>query len=289
MMWRDAGTPTGNPDAGFTDVATGTFFTEAVNWAKAEGITTGVSPTLFGPGTGMTRAMFVTLLWRAAGSPMGNADAGFTDVPAGAFFTEAVNWASATGVTTGTSATTFSPLDLINRGEGVTMLFRQPVDLQFLTLSDWHAQLDPLFVFGEGTFGGAAELSAYFDADRATNPNTITLTAGDAYGGSPPLAGFFDEEPAVRAMRLMGIDVDTLGNHNFDQGISHLQRMVTFAGAPAGLEPGDPFQYVSANLTNRDDNLTGVKDYIILERNGFKRSEERRVGKECRSRWSPYH
>jgi 5'-nucleotidase len=143
------------------------------------------------------------------------------------------------------------------------------VDLQFLTISDWHAQLDPLFVFGEGTFGGAAELSAYWDADRAANPNTVTLTAGDAYGGAPPLSGFFDEEPAVRAMRLMGFDVDTLGNHNFDQGISHLQRMITFAGASEDFEPGTPFRYVSANLKNRDDNLTGVEDYVILHRNGF--------------------
>ncbi len=38
---------------------------------------------------------------------------------------------------------------------------RRPVEIQFLAVSDWHAQLDPLFVFGEGTFGGAAELSAY--------------------------------------------------------------------------------------------------------------------------------
>ena len=64
----------------------------------------------------------------------------------------------------------------------------KPIDIQFLTLSDWHGQLDPLFVFGEGTFGGAAELAAYWDADRADNPNTITLTAGDAYGAAPPLS-----------------------------------------------------------------------------------------------------
>ncbi len=97
------------------------------------------------------------------------------------------------------------------------------VDLQFLTVSDWHAQLDSLSVFGEGTFGGAAELSTFFAQDRANNPNTLTLTSGDAYGASPPLSGFFDEEPAVRSMRLMGFDFDTFGNHNFDKGIEHLQ------------------------------------------------------------------
>lgn len=74
---------------------------------------------------------------------------------------------------------------------------REPVEIQFLSVSDWHAQLDPLFVFGVGNIGGAAELSAYWMADRMANPNTLTLTAGDAFGASPPLSSFFNEVPAV--------------------------------------------------------------------------------------------
>ncbi len=146
----------------------------------------------------------------------------------------------------------------------------QPIDIQFLAVSDWHGQLDPLFVFGEGTFGGAAELAAYWDADRAANPNTITLTAGDAYGAAPPLSSFFDEEPTVRVMRMMGFDVDTFGNHNFDDGIAGLQNLIDIAGDSPGHEAGRPFQYVSANLENRDDNLSGVEDFVILNRSGVK-------------------
>ena len=134
------------------------------------------------------------------------------------------------------------------------------VEIQFLSISDWHAQLDPLFVFGEGTFGGAAELSAYWMADRMANPNTLTLTAGDAYGASPPLSSFFNEEPAEQAMNLMGFDVDTFGNHNFDKGIAHLQQMINLAN----------FQYVSANLKNLDDNLSGVKAFEIFDVGGVK-------------------
>jgi 2',3'-cyclic-nucleotide 2'-phosphodiesterase (5'-nucleotidase family) len=145
-----------------------------------------------------------------------------------------------------------------------------PVDIQFLNISDWHAQLDPLFVFPVGNFGGAAELSTYFQQERANNPNTLTLTAGDAYGGSPPLSNFFDEEPAVRAMRLMGFDADTFGNHNFDAGIDHLQSMIDIAGDSPGHEDGRPFQYVSANLENRDDNLSGVKDFELFNMSGVK-------------------
>jgi 2',3'-cyclic-nucleotide 2'-phosphodiesterase (5'-nucleotidase family) len=146
-----------------------------------------------------------------------------------------------------------------------------PVEIRILTVSDWHGQLDPLFVFGEGTFGGAAELAVYFDAERADNPNSLTLTAGDAVGASPPLSNFFDEEPAVRSMRMMGFDADGFGNHNFDGGIADLQNLVDIANTPAGgAELGEPFQYVAANLENRDDNLSGVKDYEIFDVGGVK-------------------
>lgn len=139
---------------------------------------------------------------------------------------------------------------------------REPVTVQFLNLSDWHGQLDPI---GSPGVGGAAVLSAYFKADRLNYP-TLTLTAGDDFGASPPLSSFFDEVPAVLAQRLMGIQVGTLGNHNFDKGVDHLQEMVTLAGAPTSVDaPGTPMQYVSANLRNRDDELNGVRDFALFE------------------------
>jgi 5'-nucleotidase len=130
------------------------------------------------------------------------------------------------------------------------------VELQFLTVSDWHAQLDPL----AGGIGGAAVLSAYWQADRAANPNTLTLTAGDAFGASPPLSGFFNEQPAVLAMNQMGFHADTLGNHNFDRGIAHLQQMIDLAQS----------SYVSANLKHVEDNLTGVAPFEIFNVGGVK-------------------
>ncbi len=139
---------------------------------------------------------------------------------------------------------------------------QQPlVEIQLLTVSDWHAQLDPLSVTGIGNVGGAAVLSAYWQADRAANPNTLTLTAGDAYGASPPLSGLFNEEPAVLAMNLMGFDADTFGNHNFDKGIAHLQQMINLA----------EFPYVLANLKNVEGNLTGVVEpFKIFDVGGVK-------------------
>jgi 5'-nucleotidase len=137
--------------------------------------------------------------------------------------------------------------------------------IQILDISDWHAQLDP-----NGGIGGAAALSTYFDQHRAANPNTLTITAGDDFGASPPISSFFDEVPAILGERLMGIDIGTFGNHNFDRGIAHLQQMINLAGSTDPSVVGDPFSYVSANLQNRDDELTGVEDYKIFEIDGVK-------------------
>jgi 5'-nucleotidase len=114
-------------------------------------------------------------------------------------------------------------------------------------------------------------ISTLWKQDRESNPNTLTITAGDAYGAAPPLSGFFGEEPAIRAMRLMGFDVDTFGNHNFDRGVGHLQQMIDLARAPSSANlPGKPFDYVSANLSKRDENLTGVAPWRIFDVAGVK-------------------
>ncbi|BCS32132.1 bifunctional metallophosphatase/5'-nucleotidase [Luteitalea sp. TBR-22] len=141
--------------------------------------------------------------------------------------------------------------------------------MQFLTISDWHGQLDPLNVAGVGAVGGAAVLSTYFQQERATNPNSLTMTAGDAVGASPPISSFFGDVPTIEAMRLMGFSADALGNHNFDRGIAHLQQLIDVASASSG-QVGARFQYVSANLANRDANLSGVKDFEIFEVGGVK-------------------
>ena len=93
----------------FYDVPNNAYFYEAVKWAVKNGITTGVGNDLFAPEQPCTRAQIVTFLWRAAGSPepKGTA-AGMTDVVSGSYYEKAVAWAIENGITTGTTATTFS-------------------------------------------------------------------------------------------------------------------------------------------------------------------------------------
>ena len=110
---------------GFNDVKPGDYFYDAVSWAVEKGITTGTSATTFSPNASCTRAQIVTFLWRASGSPEPKtASNPFTDVAANAYYCKAVLWAVENGITTGTSATTFSPDAPCTRAQGVTFLWR---------------------------------------------------------------------------------------------------------------------------------------------------------------------
>ena len=108
----------------FTDVSSGAYYYDAVLWAVENGVTDGVTATLFAPDASCTRAQIVTFLWRAAGSPEPNGTSAFTDVPASAYYAKAVAWAVENGITTGTSDTTFSPDAPCTRGQSVTFLYR---------------------------------------------------------------------------------------------------------------------------------------------------------------------
>ena len=111
-------------DGLFRDVSANDYFYEPVKWAKENGITGGVSATLFAPHDGCTRAHTVTFLWRAAGSPEPKTTATFSDVVAGSYYAKAVSWAIENGITNGTSATTFSPDAICTRAHSVTFLYR---------------------------------------------------------------------------------------------------------------------------------------------------------------------
>ena len=116
----------GNPQTGvFVDVATGSYYEDAVDWAVENGITQGTDDTHFSPDGICTRAQAVTFLWRAAGSPKPETRTmPFADVPAGSYYYDAVLWAVENGITEGTSDTTFSPNAICTRAQIVTFLWR---------------------------------------------------------------------------------------------------------------------------------------------------------------------
>ena len=116
----------GNPQTGvFVDVATGSYYEDAVDWAVENGITKGTDDSHFSPDGICTRAQAVTFLWRTAGSPASKTSTmPFTDVPVGSYYYDAVLWAVENGITKGTSDTTFSPNMTCSRAQIVAFLWR---------------------------------------------------------------------------------------------------------------------------------------------------------------------
>ena len=123
FLWRATGSPEPKTASSFTDVPANAYYAKAVAWAVENGITNGMTATMFAPDATCTRGQSVTFLYRALkGTASGSTN--FTDVQSDAFYADAINWAVANNVTNGTSNTTFSPNADCTRAEIVTFLYR---------------------------------------------------------------------------------------------------------------------------------------------------------------------
>ncbi|MBE6950731.1 MAG: hypothetical protein E7451_05265 [Ruminococcaceae bacterium] len=108
----------------FVDVSADAWFHEAVDYVVSKGIMNGMDDTHFGPAATTNRAQVVTVLYRMAGSPAVEGQLPFADVPADAWFHDAVLWAVEKGITNGVDDTHFAPGAAINRAQLVTFLYR---------------------------------------------------------------------------------------------------------------------------------------------------------------------
>lgn len=109
----------------FLDVPDSAWYAGAVDYVSGQGLMNGTSQNLFSPREPMTRAMFVTVLYRMSGaSADGAASSVFSDVPGGAYYADAVAWASANGIVTGTDASHFSPSEWITRQQMAAVMYR---------------------------------------------------------------------------------------------------------------------------------------------------------------------
>lgn len=111
------------PATRFSDVAGDRYFTEPIAWARQTGVVEGYTDHCFLPDASATRAESVAVLHRALGEPAGTSEHGFTDLT-GAWQDSPVRWAVASGVTTGTTATTFEPDRPASRAEVAAFVWR---------------------------------------------------------------------------------------------------------------------------------------------------------------------
>jgi 2',3'-cyclic-nucleotide 2'-phosphodiesterase (5'-nucleotidase family) len=121
--------------------------------------------------------------------------------------------------------------------------------------------------------GGIATLATYLERARSTEKNTVTVEAGDMVGASPPESGLLRDKPTLDALNLMGIDVGTLGNHEFDRGVPELLRQVN--GGQSTVDPSINFQpldfpVVDANVISDKTGQPLLPPYVIKNIGGVR-------------------
>ncbi|SFC23271.1 2',3'-cyclic-nucleotide 2'-phosphodiesterase/5'-or 3'-nucleotidase, 5'-nucleotidase family [Bacillus sp. OV322] len=148
------------------------------------------------------------------------------------------------------------------------------VKVQILGINDFHGQLDKTTKINGQVTGTAAYLAAYLKKLEATNPNTIKVSAGDAVGASSPVSALLQDEPTIKFLNLMKFDIGTLGNHEFDEGVAEMKRLVNGGEHPKtkqyGTFEGANFPYISANVIDKSTGKPIFDPYIIKEEAGQK-------------------
>ncbi len=152
------------------------------------------------------------------------------------------------------------------------------VDLQLLAFNDYHGhvQSDAAGQVAGVDAGGGEYLSSQLASLRAGHRNSLTVAAGDLIGGSPAFSGLFHDEPSVESLNAMGLDVSSVGNHEFDEGVTELLRMQSGGCHPVDgcYFPEDPyagadFNWLAANVKN-DRGRTPLPPYWIKKVEGVK-------------------
>jgi 5'-nucleotidase len=164
---------------------------------------------------------------------------------------------------------------------------KDPVDLRILAINDFHGYLRP---FAGGIriddpadktkkitvpAGGAEHMATLVKELRAGRKNSIFVAAGDLIGASPFLSALFHDEPAIEALSLMGLEVASVGNHEFDEGKDELLRMqnggchpVDGCQGPHRFE-GAKFRYLAASTIVKSTGKPLFPPYAIPEFDGI--------------------
>ena len=146
------------------------------------------------------------------------------------------------------------------------------IRVQLLGVNDLHGKVDVTGTVNGVQYGRMDYLAGHLRQREATNPNTLIVHAGDMVGGSSPVSALLQDEPTVEMMESIGFDVGTVGNHEFDEGVDEMLRLIK-GGDHANGTPnydGIDFPMVAANVEYKDSGDLVLDPYTIKEVDGAK-------------------
>jgi 5'-nucleotidase len=163
--------------------------------------------------------------------------------------------------------TTFSS----NHSTTAYSTFNRYIQVQLLGVNDFHGQLNKYRRVSGTMAGGAEYLAAYLKKYKQETPNTLLVHAGDMVGGSPPISSQFQDEPTIEFLNLLHFDVGTPGNHELDQGVNEMKRLIDGGfHEKTGYFQGAKFSYISANIIDKKTGTPLLPPYVIKQIAGIK-------------------
>jgi 5'-nucleotidase len=144
------------------------------------------------------------------------------------------------------------------------------IQIQLLGINDLHGQINVTRTVNGKPVGRADYLAAYLKQREAQNKNTLLVQAGDMVGASPPVSALLQDEPTIDILNKLGFDIGTVGNHEFDEGLKELIRLINGGTSPiTGNFAGSNFPWVVANVINEKTGKTILPPYKVLKVNGM--------------------